>query len=550
MRDRVFSQITLAALLSSANLCFAQDRLQGFRNAEPSVVNGAPQHYLLLDQAWRSLSSSDSTMKLAEMRYLMDVERSNGAGFLKYVFSGQLADQTWQKFLTSLEAARSDEQKGAGQSSGGSTSLVSLPGAPAILSAAVEAGALTQSTSNGPQTTFQGNAVGIGRLLLQQDQFPLCGNTDPKTGKLVDSCEQPLIRALKPLTFSVSVESNGQKMQSVPVSGVATPGTTTGTPSSVSLPSSSSRISAWGVRYTLRNPHALDSQTSRTQYFQSLAKPGQALSAAASKFWSPDTAGYPMFHTHYVAWLNSAAGALAALPANTTQAAFEAEIARNVDALATIMKNDYPNFQSDGLAAWQAYQDFYQARESALNVLPNAAILTIEYTHNDPVAMQSTSDFRFIASYQPTKSLLITANATAEIYNSTPPSANVSQFRDAQISAEADLSLPQWKSGTPVFSAAGYFQYQNAPALINITNANLAPGTNIALPTGSATVLGQRGNIVIGQIKLTIPIKTSGVSFPVGITWSNHTELLKANDIVGHFGIQFDLDSLFTNQGK
>ena len=56
---------------------------------------------------------------------------------------------------------------------------------------------------------------------------------------------------------------------------------------------------------------------------------------------------------------------------------------------------------------------------------------------------------------------------------------------------------------------------------------------------------------VVGQVMLVDddqPFKSTGVSFPVAVTWSNRTELIKGNDVSGHIGIQYDLDGLFTQK--
>jgi len=47
------------------------------------------------------------------------------------------------------------------------------------------------------------------------------------------------------------------------------------------------------------------------------------------------------------------------------------------------------------------------------------------------------------------------------------------------------------------------------------------------------------------NIKLEIPI-AAAVSFPISITYSNATELIKEHDVRGSFGITFDLDKLRT----
>jgi len=50
--------------------------------------------------------------------------------------------------------------------------------------------------------------------------------------------------------------------------------------------------------------------------------------------------------------------------------------------------------------------------------------------------------------------------------------------------------------------------------------------------------------MIIAQAKITIRMKDTGVKIPIGVTWSNRTELIKANDVRGHIGLTYDFDSL------
>lgn len=54
-----------------------------------------------------------------------------------------------------------------------------------------------------------------------------------------------------------------------------------------------------------------------------------------------------------------------------------------------------------------------------------------------------------------------------------------------------------------------------------------------------------KGDIALGQLKLTVPMKGSGVKIPISLTIANRTELIKESDVRGNIGITFDLDSIF-----
>src|SRR5437762_2349468 len=54
------------------------------------------------------------------------------------------------------------------------------------------------------------------------------------------------------------------------------------------------------------------------------------------------------------------------------------------------------------------------------------------------------------------------------------------------------------------------------------------------------TLLAPKGGIFIGQAKLTFKMKDGSTKVPIGITYANRTELIKAPEVRGHVGLQFD----------
>jgi hypothetical protein len=67
----------------------------------------------------------------------------------------------------------------------------------------------------------------------------------------------------------------------------------------------------------------------------------------------------------------------------------------------------------------------------------------------------------------------------------------------------------------------------------------VAPG----LHQSPATLLAPKGNIVVAQAMVNFALK-SGTRLPLGVTWSNRTDLLKGNEFRGHVGFTFDWSSL------
>ena len=90
---------------------------------------------------------------------------------------------------------------------------------------------------------------------------------------------------------------------------------------------------------------------------------------------------------------------------------------------------------------------------------------------------------------------------------------------------------------------AGYYQYQSSASAIMIGSGNLAPGTDIMLPGTAATLLAPKGHIWVVEGLLTFATKAGNI--PVGVTWSNRTELINAQEVRGHVGFNFDFSTLF-----
>ncbi len=61
---------------------------------------------------------------------------------------------------------------------------------------------------------------------------------------------------------------------------------------------------------------------------------------------------------------------------------------------------------------------------------------------------------------------------------------------------------------------------------------------------GGAVGTALKGNIYVVQLKLTVPVKESGIKVPLSITASNRSELIKEKDVRASFGVTFDLDAL------
>ena len=64
-------------------------------------------------------------------------------------------------------------------------------------------------------------------------------------------------------------------------------------------------------------------------------------------------------------------------------------------------------------------------------------------------------------------------------------------------------------------------------------------------PATALAGASESANICIGQIKLVIPLKGSGIRIPISITFATRTELIDESVVRGNVGLSFDLDGVF-----
>jgi hypothetical protein len=206
-------------------------------------------------------------------------------------------------------------------------------------------------------------------------------------------------------------------------------------------------------------------------------------------------------------------------------------------------ENDPKDFDATVVAAVGALATYAQLNQQVINSARGVPILTAQYTFSRPSNQPATHDFTMIFAESWRTGGQLTANGAASIYNSVPAGAAYGRLKDLQVSAELDQSIGDKTSPPLTFSLAGYGQYQFDPSVLNITSANLAPGTNISLPANAQVLLGTSGWLGIVQAKLTLNLQKS-ISIPLAIKWSNKTDLLQAQDVRGQVGISYDFSSL------
>jgi hypothetical protein len=210
----------------------------------------------------------------------------------------------------------------------------------------------------------------------------------------------------------------------------------------------------------------------------------------------------------------------------------------------------HPDFDDRVLAARNAYSRYYANTQGGF-ALANQNMLTVQLSYQQPSLQPKLVNAKLVYAWSPKKMGTVnpgtvTLNAGVSAYTqpqSTDTNGSTGRWHDAQLAVQFDRPIDS--KGLSPFTLGGYFQYQISPGLVNIpAGATTPPGTTITLPANGLQLLGQKGTIAVAQASMTLQLPNSGIKIPIGVSWSNRTELLTGNEIRGHIGFSFDSHSL------
>lgn len=415
-------------------------------------------------------------------------------------------------FKTEVDEARLDKQIGSGAASSGSTSLTSKGSVPAILGFAVENGALERSVS-GSTITFRGRPVQIVQA-LQKTSFNDGYRQIESNGSL---------GLLNRFSFALSFDTNRGNAG----------GTFTG---------SSNQLSAFSFRVDIVNHR--DPRDKRFDSLWTKLQHGVAQDLAQSLYQVYDQVlASPSFNAQFQQWLNATVPAIAAAMRANNDAALAQAINQRFQLFPRAPDVIGSNTVLRGFA--NATTAMLTARGKILDYVGKAPIVTFEYVGNraSPVVapqmkLPNTSTFRLVAELAPFGGGSFTTNVAATIFNSKPRVLVTNLLRDLQFSSQLDIpantSVP--RIGNVVLSFSVKYQRVVRDVMSMISTTTTTPAMDAAL----------KGDIAIGQAKLTIPVKNTGVKIPVSLTVANRTELIKEREIRGNVGITLDLDTIIS----
>ena len=508
-----------------------------------------------------------------------------------FIGSSGVAAAGFGDFLKKLEALRTDKQAGASTGTGGGTNLASKGTTAKVFSVAAEYGALTE-TVNQQIVTVQGSMDAPFAALVRKNLISYC----LETSKGSKGCAgEAFYSALRRFSYGISFNTNTNNQT---VNGTAS-GQPNGATQPATFSASGKQVTAWNARFVLWNARDNVSKDFQSKWDAALKPTGTPSSGgfAGAKGTAGGDAGGGAAdgkaEGKQVPDTTSADGSATSTTELTRAAKALIKPLEDLIASAQTPKQDFDKWYYDSVLAlkevdlkntdavsrvWRQRVDLYlamvQKRNPKVNeaaiafiqamalydfeqrafveAIENKPVATFEYTNRRPLGQAYTSNFRLIFDKGFKNGLSVTANGAATVYNSTLPQniPGVSRFRDAQFALQVQKDLGSLALlGAAALSGTYYFQYQNSPAVLNVSPGALPSGiTFTGLPADATQVFATKGNIHIGQIRLVLGPGQSSVRFPLAVSYSNRTELVPKPTWKAQLGISYDFDSLFTKQ--
>ncbi len=469
--------------------------------AAAAVAAGTRNPFSLYERYVCDLISRTASNKTNGSSPLIELDQEQGFDLVVILMAQKLRST----FLTDAEEARVDKQVGAGSSNAGSTSLVTKGGTPAILGFAVENGALEREIS-GTTITFRGNPVGLIKAL---------NNKGFISGYEEDS---PSTRFLRKTSFAFSFDTSLGNNPGV-------------------LTAKKEQLSAVSARLELINRRDPRDSSYKTDWENFAATKAAAFLGGLVQFKSILTEVVPGTGTGLIPAVIRYKDQALQDWYKETQAAITNAAAGNVEtvAKAQLAKLPIDELSPETVAALtnvaRLFGVYIEGRERILDRVAKGTIATFEYTNKRGINAPDTSNFLGIYETAFGKQADFTFNGSLTMFNKVPTGPNPKRVRDFQFAGQLDFPFGDVNgAGQFVLSASGKYQRLMA-------NASTLAGT---------TVPNTKGDIAIGQIKLTVPIKGLGIKLPISVTFANRTELVKEKTVRGNFGLTFDLDTIFS----
>jgi hypothetical protein len=413
---------------------------------------------------------------------------------------------------TEADEARVDKQAGSSSSSSGSTSLTSHGSVPAILAVAVEDGALEKSVS-GTTITFHARPVQVIQALQKTPFYDAYAQIE----------DNGTLSLLNRFSFALSFDTSRGN-------------------SSATFTGSTNQVSGFSTTVDIYNHR--DSRDKRYKPRWDRLQAGVAQDMALSLYNLFDALTSEAVHPMMKAWMDETVSVLVPLLVDGNDDEISAQLKERLKSFPAISEK-IPGGEVTLREFATASTAVQSARQNIFNYVDGSPILTFEYANNvaakapsSQLQLPGNSDFKIIFEKGLKGGGSFATNFSATIFNSKPTGIVANQLRDLQASFQLDVpvntSFP--KIGSVVASFSGKYEHIPSDGLVGMIQG--------VTPIASDATL--KGNLGIGQAKITFPVKGSGIKIPLSITWANRTELIKEKEVRGNIGLTFDLDTIIS----
>ncbi len=445
-------------------------------------------------------------------------------------------DENIKGFITQFENTRTDKQVGSDSTAKGTTSLAVKGTAPKFIGWAIENGAASSDVS-GNNVTIRVNPIGLLDALANSSNNSLFGNIlasalinknspDIKTNFDVEDRDDAFTKIAKKVSIGLTFD----------ITRGTDPPTFIG---------SKQQISAVSARYEFinnRNPLRKEFNNDWNSFFRSQAGVlDTQLNSVTSLIETKTIGGVPtdvFKNAELQKWVDDTQIALMNIAPNAAGVRDFTLVREKIEErlkqlpVAEVLKDEAAKEALTNLA--KSGVKFSAASKEFLDKLNKGTLVTFEYTNNRNANMPDTSNFNFIAEFGKKLGndgiVDITFNGSLTMFNKKPLAADIKRIKDFNFALQADF--PFLSNNLPIgstLSFSGKYTRMQSDALV---------AENI-------TALNTKGDIAVGQVKLTIPVTDWGIRFPISFTFANRTELIKESTVRANFGISFDLDTFF-----
>jgi len=456
-----------------------------------------------------------------------------------YVLTAKLKSDAYQAAANAAAQVLSTKatvpQPGANASASGSTSLVAKPTTTDLISLAAESGAFTD-TVNGNTLTAKANVNGLRRYLSDENFAEL----NPTKAK--DLLQHVTLAATFDIaqTGSTAATSTGQATSSTPTNI-----------QSIIVPSNNLSFSGLTVSASVYRPYTPTSPGFITKWNTAIKQNSTAILTASGQLFKdynqlvPDESRKTIYAgPAFMAALHLWKTAAGEDEKNGDFSKFVDDYITFMNALATALRSQIgTDFDQYILTVATNISNLQTVRNTVLDSA-RGSLATFTYSYATPTGKPATHDLTAIFGYVWKTGDQLTFNGAGSWYATIPPGAKYGRVRDYQVTGEYDHPFGKDKtSPRAIFSVAGYGQYQYTANILNITVANVVPGTDITVPSNSQVFTSTPGWLGVAQTKLSFNIG-KGATIPVAVKWSNKTDLLSGSDWKGQFGFSYDLSAL------